>query len=160
MDNFQVISPDAGLTWGPVANISSFLQDYRGLLSGPGTGAYLPSTDRIIFAGHYLTAEREGGAVVVYYSDDGGATYSLAPSGSFPRADEATVARVAEGRLVANLRRDVTECEACPPKAGGCNCRGRAFSEDAGLTWTEMELDPQLHDPICEGSVVQVRPWP
>ena len=27
------------------------------------------------------------------------------------------------------------ECEICPPKGGGCNCRGRAFSNDSGLTW-------------------------
>ena len=50
---------------------------YRGLLPGPGTGAYLEAADRIVMAGHFLTAEREGGAVVMYYSDDGGLTYQL-----------------------------------------------------------------------------------
>ena len=58
--------------------------------------------------------------------------------------------------LTVNLRRDVHQCDICPPKAGGCNCRGRAFSQDYGLTWTDMEVDPQLRDPICEGSVVQI----
>ena len=58
--------------------------------------------------------------------------------------------------LTVNLRRDVDQCDLCPEKAGGCNCRGRSFSADAGLTWTEMELDPQLHDPICEGSIAQI----
>ena len=53
-------------------NISVFLLEHRGLLSGPGTGAYVPEVDRIIFAGHYQTAERKDGRVVMYYSDDGG----------------------------------------------------------------------------------------
>ena len=35
----------------------------------------------------------------------------------------------------------------------GCNCRGKAFSTDSGLTWTDMELDPELTDPVCEGSI-------
>ena len=90
VDNFQLISGDEGLSWGPVTNISSFLQvrgysvklysvvisvftqEHRGLLPGPGTGDYLPDVDRIIFAGHYSTAERSDGRVVMYFSDDGG----------------------------------------------------------------------------------------
>ena len=58
VDNFQIISNDEGLSWGPVKSISGFLNEHRGLLPGPGNGAYLPEVDRIIFAGHYSTAER------------------------------------------------------------------------------------------------------
>ena len=72
VDNFQIISQDEGLTWGPITNISSFLGEHRGLLPGPGTGTYIPEIDRILFAGHYSTAERPDGRVVVYFSDDGG----------------------------------------------------------------------------------------
>ena len=52
------------------------------------------------------------------------------------------------GHLAVNLRRDVDECEICTPKAGGCNCRGRSFSEDFGLTWSPMELGGEFA--ICE----------
>ena len=31
----------------------------------------------MLFAGHYSTAERPDGAVVIYYSDDGGQTFQL-----------------------------------------------------------------------------------
>lgn len=182
VDNFQIVSKDDGLTWGQVRNISEFLQEHRGLLSGPGTGAYIPEVDRIIFAGHYQTAERNDGRVVMYYSDDGGnflkrysnpnlkvpflkpnlllkgETYQISSS-TFPRADEASVAHIGGQNLTVNLRRDVNECDICPPKANGCNCRGRSFSQDNGLTWSNMELDPQLHDPICEGSIVQIGPY-
>ena len=156
VDNFQIISGDEGRSWGKVSNISAYLGDSRGLLPGPGTGAYIEQEDRIVMAGHYLTAERENGRVVMYYSDDGGLTWSLSPSGRFPRADEAMVTHTGGTNLTVNLRRDVTECEVCPPKvsliiiksgldswycqAGACNCRGRAFSNDNGLTWTEMDL--------------------
>ena len=140
VDNFQVISNDEGVTWGPVKNISGFLHEHRGLLPGPGTGAYLTGIDRMIFAGHFSTAEREDGRVVMYYSDNGGETFELSNS-TFLRADESSVTPINEaGHLAVNLRRDVDECDLCPPKAGGCNCRGRSFSEDFGLTWTPMEL--------------------
>ena len=72
VDNFQIISKDDGMTWGPITNISSFLGEHRGLLPGPGTGTYVAEIDRILFAGHFSTAERPDGRVVVYYSDDGG----------------------------------------------------------------------------------------
>ena len=85
-----------------------------------------------------------------------GETYQLSDS-IFPRADESSVAYTGGSNLTVNLRRDVTECEICPSKvsqkvmfrfssylfeqkAGGCNCRGKSFSTDNGLTWTEMEL--------------------
>ena len=55
-----------------VLMIMTSLQEHRGLLPGPGTGDYLPDVDRIIFAGHYSTAERSDGRVVMYFSDDGG----------------------------------------------------------------------------------------
>merc|ERR1711894_488717 len=140
VDNFQIISNDEGLSWGPVKNISGFLKEHRGLLPGPGNGAYLLEVDRIIFAGHYQTAERGDGRVVMYYSDDGGETFELSES-IFLRADESSVTSINEaGHLAVNLRRDVDECEICTPKAGGCNCRGRSFSEDFGLTWSPMEL--------------------
>ena len=53
------------------------------------------------------------------------------------------------GHLAVNLRRDVDECEICTPKAGGCNCRGRSFSEDFGLTWSPMELGWEFAIPKC-----------
>ena len=83
-----------------------------------------------------------------------GETYQLSDS-IFPRADESSVAHTGGSNLTVNLRRDVTECEICTSKvsqegmflytfsgqkAGGCNCRGKSFSTDNGLTWTEMEL--------------------
>ena len=83
-----------------------------------------------------------------------GETYQLSDS-IFPRADESSVAHTGGSNLTVNLRRDVTECDICTSKvsqeamflytfleqkAGGCNCRGKSFSTDNGLTWTEMEL--------------------
>ena len=60
----------------------------------------------MLFAGHYLTSFREGGAVVVYYSDDGGETFQLSNS-TFPRADEASLTALDNENLVVNQRLSV-----------------------------------------------------
>ena len=107
----------------------------------------LCSKDRILFAGHYLTSYRPGGAVVVYYSQDGGASYQVSPS-TFPGADEASLTSSNSSHLVLNARMSAERCDVC---RHGCTCRGRAFSTDGGLSWSQLETDPQLPDPICEG---------
>jgi len=155
VDNFQITSQDDGFTWGTIKNISSFLGSHRGFLPGPGNGAYLPEIDRLIFAGHYSTAERPDGRVVMYFSDDGGETYTISES-IFPAADESSVVFTGGSNLTVSMRKDVNQCDICPPKANACNCRGRSFSTDNGETWSEMELDPQLRDPICEGSIAKI----
>ena len=107
----------------------------------------LCNKDRILFAGHYLTSYRPGGAVVVYYSQDGGASYQVSPS-TFPGADEASLTSSNSSHLVLNARMSAERCDVC---RHGCTCRGRAFSTDGGLSWSQLETDPQLPDPICEG---------
>jgi len=156
IDNFQIISGDNGLTWGEPKNISEFLGQYRGLLPGPGNGAYLESVDRMLFAGHYSTAERPDGAVVIYYSDDGGQTFQLSAS-TFPRVDESVVTALDDSHLVVNSRTDVGNCSITGCRNTlGCNCRSQAFSNDSGLTWSEPEYAAELTDPICEGSMSKI----
>ena len=57
-------------------------------------GLQVSASGRLVFNAHYQTAERADGAVVVYYSDDGGDTYRLAASAPFAHMDESTMTEV------------------------------------------------------------------
>lgn len=153
--NWQVISNDDGMSWAKPADISSFLGEYVGSLPGPGNGGLqVKSSGRLVFNAHYGTAERDSGAVVVYYSDDGGVTYQLSKSKPFARMDESTIAEVADGSLVINMRNDPAT-SGCPGGVGNVSCHVRAVSRsfDGGVTWSPVHFDTTLPDSICEASI-------
>jgi len=130
-----------------------------GLLPGPGNGVQMssgPHRGRIFFAGHYETAERSAGMVVVYYSDDGGKTFALTPA-RFPYMDESNLAIVNAGgeqdRLVISMRNDPAHPAPGTGNASMCHCRAMAHSDDAGASWSGLRYVDDLKDPICEGSI-------
>jgi sialidase-1 len=79
----------------------------------------------------------------VVYSDDGGATWRLGGSAG-PGSNESTVAELADGSLVLNMR-----------SYRGRNRRTVARSRDGGVTWSEPEEDAALVEPVCQGSLLR-----
>ena len=111
--NWQVTSPDGGLTWTAPQDLSAFLGPYVGSLPGPGNGGVqLRGSGRLVFNAHFGTAERGSGAVIVYYSDDGGKTYTMANTTAgghghpFKHMDESTMTEAEDGGVVINMRND------------------------------------------------------
>ena len=41
----------------------------------------------------------------------------------------------------------------------GRNLRGRSWSSDGGMTWSESQDDPQLTEPVCQASLLRYS-WP
>eukprot|EP00899_Mesostigma_viride_P003057 jgi/Mesvir1/12752/Mv22820-RA.1 len=84
----------------------------------------------------------------VIYSDDHGASWHLGGSvggtPSFP-TNEATVAELADGTLLLNMR----VFPPSPPHA-----RAVAWSRNGGSSWHGTRLDESLPDPSCQGSLV------
>eukprot|EP00854_Cymbomonas_tetramitiformis_P005518 gene5518-6692_t len=154
--NWQVASEDEGVTWGPPYDISKFLGNFVGALPGPGSGAVqLGASGRLLFNAHYGTAERSSGAVVVYYSDDGGTTFSMMRfPASFGRMDESTMAETPSGHLVINMRNDPST-SGCPGGASDPSCQVRAVarSKDGGETWSGITFDTALPDSLCQASI-------
>eukprot|EP00746_Dinoflagellata_sp_MGD_P127662 gnl/MRDRNA2_/MRDRNA2_62182_c0_seq1.p1 gnl/MRDRNA2_/MRDRNA2_62182_c0~~gnl/MRDRNA2_/MRDRNA2_62182_c0_seq1.p1 ORF type:complete len:490 (+),score=59.00 gnl/MRDRNA2_/MRDRNA2_62182_c0_seq1:103-1470(+) len=153
--NWQVISTDDGASWSQPIDISKFLGNYVGALPGPGNGGLqVRSSGRLVFNAHFGTAERGYGAVIVYYSDDGGETYSLAETQPFPHMDESTMAETSDGSLVINMRNDPST-SGCPGGADNENCHVRAISRsvDGGVSWSPISFDQTLPDSICEASI-------
>jgi len=61
--------------------------------------------------------------------------------------DECQVALLADGDVMINMRND---------HATDCHCRGVARSSDDGVTFSLLEYDGYLVEPVCQGSFLQV----
>lgn len=138
-----------GQRWGAPRNISSFLGSYYGLLPGPGNAVVttVVRPGRIVFAGH-LGAYVEDN---VFYSDDGGVTFSVAAAGTadvLRYMDEPAIAELPNGTLVLNLRNNHLNAT--------CKCRAVSYSHDGGETWSPLNFDPVLISPVCEASIVRI----
>lgn len=110
----------SGVLWGQVVDET-----------GPGLGLILspehPSAPgRILFIGSTFIKAHRG---YVWYSDDGGEHYILANT-SWVGTNEAQMAELADGTLIANLR-----LQGWPRGSQPCYCRAVARSTDAGERW-------------------------
>ena len=127
-----------GLTWGTPMNITSFL----GLNIIPGPGAALQTSishpGRLIFSG---SCSRD----MVFFSDDHGATFT-ASTPFLDKMDESTLVELTNGTVVVNMRND---------HATSCDCRAYATSNDGGLTFSPIQYDPVLIDPVCEAALTK-----
>ena len=153
--NWYVTSDDGGATWAAPVEMTAMLGEYAGALPGPGNAVQQPD-GRLVIPYHYGTAQRSWGRDVAVWSDDG-ERYTVAKT-ALPRMDEATVVSVARPALAA------TPGDAPPPPPPlvlwmrnahnnvTCACKARSVSTDNGVTWSPPADEPQLLDPICQGS--------
>ena len=91
------------------------------------------SSGRIVFSGH----NGKGGGVCVWYSDDGGETYTVSASGIFP-GNEQSIADLGNGTLYMNGRGTSF------PFAGS---RASYWSHDDGATWGAGQIAANLTEP-------------
>jgi sialidase-1 len=135
-------SDDDGLTWATPRELTADVKPagWTWYATGPGRGIEL-STGRLLVPCDH-TDELGVTRSHVIYSDDQGETWQLGGSAG-PDTDEATVAELADGRVVLNMRYE-----------GAVRARALATSDDGGLTWSETTLDERLPDPACEGSLL------
>ena len=146
--NFQVVSRDAGQTWGRPTDIGSFLGRFRGVATGPGRGLQLlhPTSSargRLLFIGHHGAYIEDA----VWYSDDGGLSYTLSNS-TFPKMDEAQLVELSDGSVMANMRNN----HYLPG-----DCRGVAVSNATGgygTSFGSIRPDPALISPVCMASII------
>jgi sialidase-1 len=80
----------------------------------------------------------------VIYSDDRGQTWKIGGIAE-EKTNESAVVELATGELVLNMR-----------SYHGRNRRAVQRSRDGGLTWSPLELDPALVEPVCQASMITV----
>lgn len=165
---YQTHSDDNGQTWAsPAMALSPFLGDTfaNGVRPGPGRGVVLSRSPhhkgRVLFSGSYsqLNMTEAGGAAgpdgkksksesvdLVWYSDDGGATYKLSGA-RLKGVDETALVELADGSVLLNMRN---------VGAASAKVRMQSVSQDGGETWSKPEAVPSLTSPGCEGSILSV----
>lgn len=99
---------------------------------------------------------------VVWYSDDGGATFKLAKNASDPRKPamlqlqvEPCLAETPSGGVLVSMRNEAYH-RGYNTSNVTCNCRGVARSEDGGSTFGNPRPEPSLVGPVCEASMLSL----
>jgi sialidase-1 len=129
--------------------------DWGWYATGPGVGIQLrhgPHAGRLVIPCDHR--ERENGEWVmhshVFFSDDGGQTWQLGGSAG-RHTDECQVVELTDGTLLLNMR-NYWGTTGKQPENG--NRRALAWSKDGGATWSDVQFDAALVEPICQASLL------
>lgn len=144
-------SRDNGATWSAPREITDSVKKphWRWYASGPCNGIQLTrgaKPDRLLIpanhsdhgapAKHYFRSH-------VIYSDDHGETWQIGGIED-EKTNESTLVELANGDILHNMR-----------SYHGQNARAIATSSDAGQTWSQVTLDQNLIDPVCQASLLR-----
>ncbi len=138
-------SSDDGRSWATPREITSTVTqpDWTWYATGPGTGIQMRSGRIIIPCDHVVEGTR-GHYSHIIYSDDGGQNWRLGGS-TAGGTNECQAVELPGGELLLNMR-----------NAGKRNHRVISRSRDGGLTWSELEWDQALVEPVCQASLIRV----
>ena len=140
-------SEDDGRTWSKPVEITATTKksDWWWYATGPGVGIQLqkgPHKGRLVIPCDYTDKRGHGSHII--YSDDHGRSWQLGGSVS-GGCNECQVVELADGRLMLNMRM----------QENGQGKRGIATSQDGGRTWSELQFDPVLIEPVCQASFLR-----
>ncbi len=163
-------SSDGGYSWGEPTDITeqvhrpnypkanpayNFSEDWRTYANTPGhamqfqTGTY---KGRI-----YVAANHSAGGPKPYatdydahgfYTDDHGKTFHLGSSLNVPGSNESIATEISGGKLMFNSRN----------QKGDIRARIIGISSNGGETWDTTYFDRNLPDPVCQASILTIKP--
>lgn len=147
-DTLQIVlrkSEDDGATWSGPINVTTQVKKrgWTAMWTAPGNGLQLAS-GRLLFP---VSVADENGHVQsrALISDDHGRTWRCSGAIAYG-TNESQLYETAPDIVVANLRSD-----------HGLYRRAEADSYDGGQSWREFVHVPELTDPGCQASVLQLR---
>lgn len=145
---FLTWSDDDGLTWAPLKEITNSVRkpDWTWYATGPGVGIQTRRGRLLIPCDHNAEGQ-EGSRSHVFYSDDHGTTWQLGGGTdtiSTRITNECQIAELRDASLLLNMRGGT----------GTGNRRCITRSTDSGLTWSQVEPDPALPEPVCQASLI------
>jgi len=142
-------SRDDGRTWAKPVEITAHVKrpDWSWYATGPGHGIQLSGGRLLIPCDHRDEQAKDakdwkgGGRSHVFFSDDHGKSWQLGGE-TGPGMNECEAVELADGSLLLSMR-----------QYHGPKQRAFATSGDAGLTWSESKLHPEVHCPVCQSSL-------
>jgi sialidase-1 len=152
---FITSSQDDGLTWTRPREITTQVKrsSWRWYATGPVNGIQLTRgkyKGRLVIPANHTEMAADGNITTcsqIIYSDDHGATWHI--GGVEDRfTNESTIAERVDGSLLHNMRSN-----------HGKNRRAIASSEDGGATWSSVQSDETLIEPVCQASLLRCT-WP
>lgn len=148
---FVMSSSDEGKSWSQATEITASVKekDWTWYATGPCHGIQLTvgaDSGRLLIPCDHIEAESKKYYSHTIYSDDHGKSWKLGGSTPQDQVNECTVAELPEGRLLLNMRNyDRSQKN-----------RKIAFSEDGGISWSNIADDHALIEPICQASMLSV----
>ena len=149
LDNDKVFvtsSTDDGQTWASPREITSSVKPsgWSWYATGPVHGIQLRTGRLLIPCDHRDKGDPNPMHSHVVFSDDHGATWKLGGIPG-PMTDECVAAETKDGRVYLNMW-----------SYHGQHRRAVSWSHDSGGTWSEVELDQALVEPVCQASCIQL----
>lgn len=138
-------SEDDGASWSPPRDLTADTKapGWTWYATGPGVGIQLASGRLVVPCDHALAGSRIFRSHVIA-SDDGGERWRIGGVAG-DQTNECQVVERSDGSLLLNMR-----------SYHGRNRRAIAASEDGGLTWSPVALDPVLVEPVCQASLIRL----
>lgn len=152
-------STDDGRTWSPLRDITPDVKkrDWTWYATGPGVGIQLqrgrhkgrlviPCDHREPIDGKQATHSH------VFFSDDHGQNWNLGGTVAL-HTNECQVVELADGQLLINMRNYWGNDGGRPDRQG---MRAIARSRDGGETWSAVDFDKALIEPVCQASLLAI----
>jgi sialidase-1 len=161
-------SVDNGITWSAPVNITlqvhkpkqptfkkayNFVEDWRSFANTPGHSIQFTNgryKGRIYVAANHSAGEPQrnyaDGRAFGYYTDDHGKTFKISDDVNIPGGNEVMAAELSGNKLMLNIRN----------QQGNVKQRIIGISNNGGQNWDTTYFDPQLPDPVCQGSILTI----
>ena len=135
-------SSDDGASWSAPVEITAQVKkpEWTWYATGPGNGIQLKSGRLVIPCDHNTTDNRRFSHII--YSDDAGATWKIGGIAA-EQTNESAIVELKSGELLFNMR-----------SYHGKHRRAVQRSRDGGITWSPLQLDDVLIEPVCQASMV------
>jgi sialidase-1 len=146
---FVTSSSDEGENWTTPKEITSSVkkESWTWYATGPCHGIQLKYGDfkgRLVIPCDHIEKESKKYFSHIIYSDDNGKTWQLGGKTPQDQVNECTVAELPDGKLILNMRNyDRTQ-----------KSRKVSFSENGGLSWSDIQSDTALIESICQASML------
>lgn len=143
---FVLSSNDDGNSWSAARDITSVVKmpNWTWYATGPGNGIQMRSKkykNRLVIPCDHIESKKYYSHSI--YSDDGGLIWKLGGTTPTDMVNECSVAELPNGKLMLNMR-----------NYNSLRVRQTSKSMDGGETWSDLQPDTALIEPVCQASIL------